>query len=167
MSSSLFIQTLTSLRPAAVAKIHGDTANPVRGYATFYNTYIDDLPPLLSNHGYAWMAFYDARFTVSDILGRSLIIHENRDDFTVLQASVHSNHIPHPDVLPISVPESAFHCSVRLLPSSFCSRTTLPSLLLSVHILYCQTSHRYSRMISHFCLDHRIAIFLSFYLPAG
>ena len=118
MSSSLFIQTLTSLRPAAVAKIHGDTANPVRGYATFYNTYIDDLPPLLSNHGYAWIAFYDARFTVSDILGRSLIIHENihenRDDFTVLQASVHSNHIPHPDVLPISVPESAFHYNQNL-----------------------------------------------------
>ena len=107
MSSSLFIQTLTSLRPAAVAKIQGDTANPVRGYATFYNT-------LLSNHGYAWIAFYDARFTVSDILGRSLIIHENRDDFTVLQASVHSNHIPHPDVLPISVPESAFHYNQNL-----------------------------------------------------
>lgn len=35
----LFIQTLTTLRPAAVAKIQGDTANPVRGYATFYNTY--------------------------------------------------------------------------------------------------------------------------------
>ena len=44
MSSSLFIQTLTTLRPAAVAKIQGDTANPVRGYATFYNTYTGDLP---------------------------------------------------------------------------------------------------------------------------
>ena len=86
MSSSLFIQTLTSLRPAAVAKIQGDTANPVRGYATFYNTYTGDLPPLLSNHGYAWMAFYDARFTVADIIGRSLIIHENRDDFTTQPA---------------------------------------------------------------------------------
>ena len=42
MSSSLFIQTLTTLRPAAVAKIQGDTANPVRGYATFYNTYTGD-----------------------------------------------------------------------------------------------------------------------------
>ena len=39
MSSSLFIQTLTTLRPAAVAKIQGDTANPVRGYDTFYNNY--------------------------------------------------------------------------------------------------------------------------------
>ena len=46
MSSSLFIQTLTTLRPAAVAKIQGDTANPVRGYATFYNTYTGDFPPL-------------------------------------------------------------------------------------------------------------------------
>ena len=86
MSSSLFIQTLTSLRPAAVAKIQGDTPNPARGYAPFYNTYTGGLPPLLSNHGYAWMAFYDARFTISDILGRSLIIHENRDDFTTQPA---------------------------------------------------------------------------------
>ena len=70
MSSSLFIQTLTSLRPAAVAKILGDTANPVRGYTAFYNTYTGDFPPLLSNHGYAWIAFYDARFTISDLLSR-------------------------------------------------------------------------------------------------
>ena len=41
-----------------------------------------DLPPLLSSHGYAWMVFYDGRFGVSDIIGKSLIIHENRDDFT-------------------------------------------------------------------------------------
>lgn len=41
-----------------------------------------DLPPLLSDNGYAWMAFYTARFSVQDIIGRSVIIHNNRDDFT-------------------------------------------------------------------------------------
>lgn len=138
MSSPIFIQTLSSPRPAAIAKIQGDTISPVRGYAAFYNTYTNgiivqvevmhlpdtdapnqstffgmhihevgdctppfaktgmhynptdqahpfhggDFPPLLSNHGYAWMAFYDARFTIPDIIGRSLIIHQNRDDFT-------------------------------------------------------------------------------------
>ena len=51
MSSSLFIQTLTTLRPAAVAKIQGDMANPVRGYATFYNTYTGDFPPLSVQSG--------------------------------------------------------------------------------------------------------------------
>ena len=33
-----FIQLLTSSRPAAIARIQGDTVSPVRGLATFYNT---------------------------------------------------------------------------------------------------------------------------------
>ncbi|MBQ7796890.1 MAG: superoxide dismutase family protein [Lachnospiraceae bacterium] len=40
-----------------------------------------DLIPLLANQGYAWTAFYDKRFTIRDILGRSVIIHMNPDDF--------------------------------------------------------------------------------------
>ena len=41
-----------------------------------------DLLPLLGNQGYAWEAFYDKRFRISDIIGRSLVIHEKRDNFT-------------------------------------------------------------------------------------
>lgn len=41
-----------------------------------------DMPPLLGNQGYAWTAFYDKRFTINEILGRSVIIHRNPDDFT-------------------------------------------------------------------------------------
>lgn len=41
-----------------------------------------DLPPLLSNNGYAWMAFYTERLTISEILGKSIVIHSMRDDFT-------------------------------------------------------------------------------------
>lgn len=40
-----------------------------------------DMPPLLANQGYAWTAFYDKRYTIEDILGRSVIIHQNPDDF--------------------------------------------------------------------------------------
>lgn len=40
-----------------------------------------DLPPLLSNQGYAWAAFYDKRFTIDDILDRSVVIHAMPDDF--------------------------------------------------------------------------------------
>ena len=40
-----------------------------------------DLPPLLSNQGYAWMAFFDRRFTIEDIIGKSIIIHAQGDDF--------------------------------------------------------------------------------------
>lgn len=41
-----------------------------------------DMPPLLGNQGYAWTAFYDKRFTIEEIIGKSVIIHGNRDDFT-------------------------------------------------------------------------------------
>ena len=40
-----------------------------------------DLLPLLGNQGYAWSAFYDKRFQIRDILGRSIIIHAMPDDF--------------------------------------------------------------------------------------
>lgn len=41
-----------------------------------------DLPPLLSNNGYAWMSFYTGRINLNDVIGRSLVIHGMRDDFT-------------------------------------------------------------------------------------
>lgn len=41
-----------------------------------------DFPPLLSYKGYAWMTFYNGRLTIDEILNRSLIIHESKDDFT-------------------------------------------------------------------------------------
>ena len=41
-----------------------------------------DLPPLLSNDGYAWMIFYDSFLTLPMILNRSVVIHQNPDDFS-------------------------------------------------------------------------------------
>jgi Cu-Zn family superoxide dismutase len=41
-----------------------------------------DLIPLLGNQGYAWASFYDKRFTVDNVVGKSVIIHAKRDDFT-------------------------------------------------------------------------------------
>ena len=41
-----------------------------------------DLLPLMSSRGYAWAAFFDERFTIREILGRSVILHLHRDDFT-------------------------------------------------------------------------------------
>lgn len=48
-----------------------------------------DLPPLLSDSGYAWTVFYDARFSIPDILDKSIVIHGGKDDFTT-QPSGHS-----------------------------------------------------------------------------
>lgn len=41
-----------------------------------------DMPPLLGNQGYAYQVFYDKRFTIDEIAGRSVIIHHHADDFS-------------------------------------------------------------------------------------
>ena len=45
-----------------------------------------DLPPLLSVQGRAFSAFLTDRFSVSQIIGKTVIIHENADDFTTQSA---------------------------------------------------------------------------------
>lgn len=41
-----------------------------------------DLLPLMAQDGYAWLAFYDPSINIEEIMGRSVIVHENKDDFT-------------------------------------------------------------------------------------
>ena len=55
----------------------GSHYNPA-GAAHPYHT--GDLLPLFSNQGYAWISFYDKRFTIPQILGRSVVIHQAADD---------------------------------------------------------------------------------------
>lgn len=40
-----------------------------------------DLPSLLSNDGYVWTVIYDSFLTLPMILNRSVVIHQNPDDF--------------------------------------------------------------------------------------
>ncbi len=40
-----------------------------------------DLPPLFGNHGFAYMSVFTDRFSVKDIIGRTVIIHSGVDDF--------------------------------------------------------------------------------------
>jgi Cu-Zn family superoxide dismutase len=41
-----------------------------------------DMPPLFSNNGFAWSAFYTTRFNENEIIGKTVLIHDNVDDFT-------------------------------------------------------------------------------------
>lgn len=40
-----------------------------------------DFPVLFSNNGYARMSFFTDRFKVQDIIGKTVMIHENPDDY--------------------------------------------------------------------------------------
>lgn len=40
-----------------------------------------DMVAIMGNQGYAWTAFYDKRFKIPEIMGRSVIIHAMPDDF--------------------------------------------------------------------------------------
>lgn len=44
--------------------------------------HIGDLPPLLENNGYAYMSVLVNKFKISDIIGKTVIIHDMPDDFT-------------------------------------------------------------------------------------
>lgn len=66
----------------------GTRRNPFQNAGLHYNPqhtlhpgHAGDLPPLLANQGYAWSAFYDKRFTLNEIIGKSVIIHAMPDDF--------------------------------------------------------------------------------------
>ena len=41
-----------------------------------------DLPPLIENNGFAYMSFLVNKFTVEEIIGKVVIIHDLPDDFT-------------------------------------------------------------------------------------
>lgn len=44
--------------------------------------HIGDLPPLIENNGYSYMSVLINKFTIKDIIGKVLIIHDMPDDFT-------------------------------------------------------------------------------------
>ena len=48
---------------------------------SMHPNHLGDMIPLLANQGYAWTAFYDKRFDIAQIIGHSVIVHQNPDDF--------------------------------------------------------------------------------------
>lgn len=44
--------------------------------------HMGDLPPLFGNNGSAWMMYFTDRFTLPDVIGKTIIIHGDPDDFT-------------------------------------------------------------------------------------
>lgn len=68
---------------------NGDCTPPFDKTGQHYNPgqkphpyHAGDLIPLLSSRGYAYTVFFDCRFSIDDVIGRSVIIHSGPDDFT-------------------------------------------------------------------------------------
>ncbi len=66
----------------------GDKENPFQGAGGHWNptnqphgNHAGDFPVLFSNNGFARMCFFTNKFKVNDIIGKSIIIHENPDDY--------------------------------------------------------------------------------------
>lgn len=66
----------------------GDPTNPFQAAGEHWNptnqphgNHAGDFPVLFSNNGRAWMSFFTDKFQVTDVVGRSVIIHESPDDY--------------------------------------------------------------------------------------
>lgn len=82
------------------AKCVGNEEDPFSMADGHYNPYncehprhAGDLVPIFSKNGYAWAAFFTENFTVSEILGRTFIIHSSPDDFTTQPSGNSGNKI--------------------------------------------------------------------------
>ncbi|MBQ0038523.1 MAG: superoxide dismutase family protein [Clostridiales bacterium] len=71
----------------------GDCGDSFSGAKGHYNPcrcqhphHAGDLPPLLGSNGYAFSVFLTDRFSVQDIIGKTVIIHRDPDDFTTQPA---------------------------------------------------------------------------------
>lgn len=67
----------------------GNDTDPYANAGQHYNpslcphpAHSGDLPPLFGNNGSAWMMYYTDRFALTDLIGRTVIIHSHPDDFT-------------------------------------------------------------------------------------
>ena len=76
------MQAFRNIRPPMGMQAFPNTGNHYNPDNVPHPEHAGDLPPLLSNNGYAWMSFYTGRISLSEAAGRSLVIHNMRDDFT-------------------------------------------------------------------------------------
>lgn len=59
-----------------------DTGGHFNPAGAMHPNHAGDLPPLLLCNGDAWMSVKTDRFSLREILGRTVVIHADRDDFT-------------------------------------------------------------------------------------
>lgn len=61
---------------------YADAGQHYNPYSCPHPEHAGDMPPLFGNQGMAWMMYVTDRFTIADLIGRTVIIHSKPDDFT-------------------------------------------------------------------------------------
>ena len=89
----------------------GNETDPFADAGMHYNpgnfphpAHAGDLPPLFGNNGYAYSVVLTDRFTVSEILGKTIIIHGSPDDFTTQPAGNSGEKIACGVIVPAPMP---------------------------------------------------------------
>lgn len=59
-----------------------NTGNHFNPYNCPHPDHAGDMPPLFGNRGYAYCSFLSDHFTIPDIIGKTVVIHNMPDDFT-------------------------------------------------------------------------------------
>ena len=85
----------------------GNGADSFSGAGSHYNPYncphpyhAGDMPPLFGTNGIAFLAFLTDRFTVEEIIGKTVIIHGKPDDFNTQPSGNAGNRIACGEILP-------------------------------------------------------------------
>ena len=63
--------------PFADAKMHYNNGECVN-----HPYHTGDMPPLYGNNGFAYMSFFTNKFSIAEIVGKTIIIHNGVDDFS-------------------------------------------------------------------------------------
>jgi superoxide dismutase, Cu-Zn family len=69
-----------------------------------HGNHVGDFPVIFSNNGYAKMTFFTNKFKVRDVIGKSVIIHENPDDYRTQPAGASGKRIGCGVVRPLNQP---------------------------------------------------------------
>ncbi len=88
----------------------GNQSDPFANAGTHYNPHAcehpyhaGDLPPLFANQGYAMMVFLTDRFKVKEVLGKTIIVHENIDDFSTQPSGNAGAKIACGEIIPVKI----------------------------------------------------------------
>ena len=84
-----------------------NTLSHYNPWQTSHPHHAGDLPPLLGSHGFSFQVFFTDRFSVREVLGKTVVIHSGSDDFTSQPAGNAGEKIACGQIVPFAIPSHA------------------------------------------------------------